>query len=153
MHDVYGGGQLARRQLEAKVVAQRIKVIGIFLAAGDRQYPRLQDVGNTVDNTALVTRVGNAASQALGNAHRALRLRQQQHPAVRRQPPTIERRRHFLAANGWESKTGNAILGHGGRGTFCPGSEARLSNLSLHQISRLSYVRQPEIARPVNKTG
>ena len=65
----------------------------------------------------------------------------------------VERRDHFLAANGWESKTGNAIIGHGGRGTFCPGSEGRLSNLSLHQISRLSYARQPRIARPVNNPG
>ena len=70
MHDVYGGGQLARRQLEARVVAQRIKVIGIFVAAGDRQYPRLQDVGNTVDNTALVAGVDKAS----GNVHRAPRL-------------------------------------------------------------------------------
>ena len=28
-------------------------------------------------------------------------------------------------------------------GTFCPVSEGRLSNYSLHQISKLSYVRQP----------
>ena len=41
MHDVYVGEQLARRQLEARVVAQRIKVGGIFVAAGGRQYPRL----------------------------------------------------------------------------------------------------------------
>ena len=146
-------GQLAGRQLEARVVAQMIEIIGILIAAGDRQDPRLQDVGNTVDDTALVAGVGNTARQAPGNAHHALRLGQQQHAAIRCQPPAIERRRHLLAANRWESEPGNAILGHGRRGTFCPGSEGRLSNHSLHQISRLSYARQPEIAHPVNKTG
>ena len=75
-------GQLARRQLEAGIVAQRIKVIGILIAAGDRQDPRLQDVGNTVDDTALVARIGNATGQAPGNAHHALRLSQQQHAAI-----------------------------------------------------------------------
>ena len=45
------------------------------------------------------------------------------------------------------------INNHGGRGTFCPGSEGRLSNLSLHQISRLSYARQPRMARPMNNPG
>jgi len=104
-------------------------------------------------DAALVTGIGNAAGQVPGDAHRSLRLRQQQHAAIRRQPPAIERRGHFLAANRWESKTGNAILGHGGRGTFCPGSEGRLSNLSLHRISRLSYARQPETPRPVNNLG
>ena len=106
-----------------------------------------------MDDAALVAGVGNAANKAPGNAHRALGLRQKQHTTIRCQSPAVERRRHFLAANGWESKTGNAIVGYGGRGTFCPGSEGRLSNLSLHQISKLSYARQPGIARPVNNPG
>jgi hypothetical protein len=118
-----------------------------------RPYPGSQDVGNTVDDAALVTGIGNAADKVPGDAHRALRLNQQQNTAIRCQQPTIERRDHFLAANRWESKPGNAILGYGGRGTFCPGSEGRLSNLSLHQISKLSYVRQPETPRPVNNPG
>ena len=125
-----------------------VEIIGILIAAGDRQDPRLKDVGNTVDDTALVAGIGNATGKASGNAHRAFGLRQQQHAAVRCQPPAIESRGHFFAANGWESKTGNAIVGHGGRGTFCPVSERRLSNFSLNQISRLSIVRQPGIARP-----
>ena len=124
-------GQLARRQLEARVVAQMIEIVGILIAAGDRQHPRLQDVGQTMDDAALVAGIGNTARQAPGDAHRALRLSQQQNTAIRCQQPTIERRGHFLAANRWESKTGNAVLGHGGRGTFCPASEGRLSNHSL----------------------
>jgi hypothetical protein len=75
-------GQLAGRQLESRVVAQMIEIIGILIAAGDRQDPRLQDVGNTVDDTALVAGVGNTARQAPGNAHHALRLGQQQHAAI-----------------------------------------------------------------------
>ena len=42
---------------------------------------------------------------------------------------------------------------HGGRGTFCPVFESGLSTYSLHQISRLSYVRRPGIARLMNNSG
>jgi hypothetical protein len=31
--------------------------------------------------------------------------------------------------------------------------ESGINNLSLHQISRLSYVRQPDMLRPVNNPG
>ena len=146
-------GQLAHRQLEARVMAQMIEIVGILIAAGDRQHPGLQDVGQIVDDTALVAGIGNAAGQTPGDPHRALRLRQQQHATVRCQPPAIERRGHFLAANSWESKTSNAIVDHGGRGTFCPVFESGLSTYSLHQISRLSYVRRPGIARLMNNSG
>jgi hypothetical protein len=146
-------GQRARRQLEARVVAQRIEIVGILVAAGNRQDPRLKDVGNTVDDTALVAAIGNATGQTPGNAHRAFRLRQQQHARIRCQPPAIERRRHCLAANGWKSKTGNAIVDHGGRGTFCPVFKTGINNLSPHQISRLSYARQPKMDRQVNNSG
>jgi hypothetical protein len=50
-----------------------------------------------VGDTALVAGIGNATGQTPGNVHRAFRLRQQQNTAIRRQPPTIERRRHFFA--------------------------------------------------------
>ena len=146
-------GQLARRQLEARVMAQMIEIIGVLVAAGDRQHPRLQDLGQAMDDPALVPRVGNAVGQMPGNAHPAFRLGQQQHAAIRCQPPAIERRGHFLAANSWESKTSNAIVDHGGRGTFCPVFESGLRTYSLHQISRLSYVRRPGIARLMNNSG
>ena len=130
-----------------------IEIIGILIATGDSQYPGSQDVGQTMDDAALVTGIGNAADQVRGDADRTLRLRQRQRAAIRRQPPVIERLGHFLAAKRWESKTGNAILGHGERGTFCPGSEGRLSNHSLHQIGRLSHARHPGMIRPMNKSG
>ncbi len=106
-----------------------------------------------MDDAALVAGIGNAVGETPGYLHHPFRLGQQQHTTIRCQPSAIERRRHFLAANGWESETGNAIVGHGGRGTFCPGSEGRLGNYSLHQISRLSYVRQAETDRPVKNAG
>jgi hypothetical protein len=132
-------GQLTDRQFEAGIVAQCVEVVGILIAAGDRQHPGLQDIPQIMDHTALIARVGNAIGQAPGNPHPTLRLSQQQHTAIGRQPPAIECRGHFLAANGWESKRNNAIVDHGGRGTFCPMSEGRVGNYSLHQISKLSY--------------
>ena len=124
-------GQLACRQLEARIVAQQVKVVGILIAAGDRQHPCLQHVAQTMDNTALIAGVGDAAGQSPGNTHPSFCLGQQQHPAVRRQPPAIKSRSNFLAANGWESKRNNSIINHGRRGTFCPASEGRVSNHSL----------------------
>ena len=88
-----------------------------------------------------------------GNAHRAFGLGQKQHAAVRRQPPVVERSRHFLAPNRWESETGNATVGHGGLGTFCSGSKRRLSRISSSQISKLSYTYQPKTARLINNAG
>ena len=146
-------GQLARRQLEAGVVAQISELVCILIAAGDRQDPGLQDVGNTMDDTALVAGIGNATGEASGNAHRAVRLRRQQNTAIRCQSLTVERRCHILAANGCEPKTGNAIVDHGGRGTFCPGIESGVNSLSLRQISKLIYARQPRMARLMNNPG
>jgi hypothetical protein len=146
-------GQLARRQLEAGIMTQHIEVVGVLIATSDRQHPCLQDAGKTMDDPALVPGIGNAAGQTPCNAHPALCLGQQQHAAIRRQPPTIESRGDLLAANGWESKRNSAIVEHGGRGTFCPVSEGRVSNHSLYQISRLCYIRHPGIARLVNNPG
>ncbi len=130
-----------------------VEIVGIFITTGDRQDARPQDVGSAMDDAALVAGIGNAVGETPGNPHHPFRLGQQHHAAVRSQPPAIESRRYFLAANGWESETSNAIVSHGGRGTFCPGSQGRLDNHSLHQISRLCYVRQPRIARLMNNPG
>jgi hypothetical protein len=45
-------------------------------------------------------RIVDAAGQALGDAEAPLDLRQEQNPAVRGQPPGIERDLHGLAGNG-----------------------------------------------------
>ena len=58
-----------------------------------------------MDDTGLVARVGDAGGKPLSYPQPLLRLRQQQYPAVRRQPPAIERGGYFLAANRWETET------------------------------------------------
>jgi hypothetical protein len=124
--------QLAHRRLEAGVVAQMTEIVDILTAAGDRQYSGLQDVGNALDDTALGAGIGNVSGKASGNANSAFGVSQKQHAAILCQPPAIERRCHFLAANRWESKTGNAIVDHGRRGTFCPVFECGANNFYLH---------------------
>jgi len=70
--------------------------IGIFIAARDRQHASAQNVAEIMDDAGLVARVGDAGGKALSYPQPLLRLRQQQYPAVRGQPPAIERRGHFL---------------------------------------------------------
>ena len=60
------------------------------------------------------------------------------HAAVRCQPSAIKGGSYFLAATHWESKTNNAIIDYGRRGTFCPVSEGGVSIHYLHQINKLS---------------
>jgi len=96
--------------------------------------------------------IGNAAGQTPGNAHPAFRLANNSTPhptsAARHRKPRlpscgkwmgIQKKQRYHQA--WR------------RGTFCPVSEGRVSNHSLHQISRLSYVRQRQIAPLMNNPG
>ena len=83
-------------------VTQAVEIIGILIAAGDRQHASAQDVAEVVDDAALVARVGDAGGKPLSYPQPPLRLRQQQHATIGCQPPTIEGGGHFLAANRWK---------------------------------------------------
>ena len=83
-------GQLTERQLEPRIMAQRIEIVGILIAAGDRQHASAQDVAEVVDDAALVARVGNAGGKPFREAELSFRLRQQQHATIGCQPPAIE---------------------------------------------------------------
>lgn len=83
--------QLGHSQLETGMVAQRIKVVGILIAASDRRHQCLQDVAPPMDDPAIVPGMGIVVGHTPGNAHPVLRPGQQQYPAVLVQPPTIER--------------------------------------------------------------
>jgi GAF domain-containing protein len=94
--------QLAERQLEPGIVMQTVEIIGILIAAGDRQHASTQDVAEVVDDAALVARVGNAGGKPFCKTKLSLHLRQQQHATVRGQPAAVKGGGHFLAANRWE---------------------------------------------------
>jgi len=52
----------------------------------------------------------DAGGKPFANPHLSFGLRQKQHPTIRGEPATIERRRHFLAANRWKRETWHTIV-------------------------------------------
>jgi len=112
-------------------VAQRIEVIGILIAAGDRQDPGAQYPVQAMGDAALITRISDAAGKLCGDTQLALCLGEQKHAAVRSQPPAIEGRRDFPAMNGWKREWEKAIVCHGDRGSICPAQRIGVSNPSL----------------------
>jgi hypothetical protein len=103
-------------QLEAGVAAQVVEVVGVLVAAGDRQDARPQDVGQRMDDPRWVARVGDQRRQPIAEAELPLRRGQQQHPAVRGQPPAVEGGGQLLAADRWKAERRGRIVVHGGCG-------------------------------------
>ncbi|MCW1985114.1 UNVERIFIED_ORG: hypothetical protein M2348_002903 [Sphingomonas sp. R1F5B] len=89
--------QLAQRQTETRIVAQGVEIIGILIAASNREHAGTQDVIEAMDHPRRVTRIGNASCKPLADPHCTFSLRQQQHATIRGEPATIKRGGHFLA--------------------------------------------------------
>jgi hypothetical protein len=52
-------GQTSAGELERRIGAQRIEVVAVLLAAGDRQNPRTQDRGEAVGRARRIARIGD----------------------------------------------------------------------------------------------
>ena len=89
---------------------QRIEIVGILIAARDRQHAGAQNIVEIMDDGALVAPVGNATGKGGGQSHPSLGLRQEQDATVRGEPPAFERRRHLLVANCWRREARRAII-------------------------------------------
>jgi hypothetical protein len=92
-------GQPADRQLEGRVGAQGVAVVGIRVAGGDHERAKADHLGQAMAHPLRRPRVLDAARQPLGQAELARDLRQQQHPRIRRQPTAVEPGKHGLAAD------------------------------------------------------
>lgn len=110
--------QLAQRQAEPRIVAQRVEVVGVLVVAGDRKDARPQDVIELVGYPRLIARIGNASRQLRAEPHLTFRLGQQQHPAVTGQPTAVKGGGHLLAMHRWKRKQGRAIVLFGGCGLW-----------------------------------
>jgi len=141
------------RQLEQRVEAQAVAVVGVLVAAGDGQHPKAQHLGQAMGNQSWIAPVPETTGQKVGQAEAALRLAQQYQAAVRGDQATVECRRHLLATNGWKIEGKKAIVGHGGCGKSVARAERRLGNDFPSNSTELRYARQP-ISRPaVNNAG
>src|ERR1700748_1025584 len=58
-------GQPSAGELERRIAAQHVEVVGILVAAADRKRPRPDHVGDRMGDARAIAPIGNAARQAL----------------------------------------------------------------------------------------
>jgi hypothetical protein len=92
-------GQPSDRHLERWIGTQGVAVVGILVAGRDQQSPEADHLGERVLAALGRARILEAAGQALGDPEVTLDLGEHQHPAVRGQPPGVERDLHRLAGD------------------------------------------------------
>ena len=89
-------------QLECRVAAQIVEVVGIGVAAGDGEDTATQNVGHCVGDQGLVAVVGNDRGQHVDQAKPLVGIGEQYHAAVGTDQPTIESSGDFLLADTWQ---------------------------------------------------
>ena len=109
--------QAAAGKLEAGIGAQMIEIVGVLVAAGDGEHAGTQDVGDAVGHEQWIARIGDQPREPVGNPQPTLGRSQQHDAAVGGDAAAIERRRDFLAADGWKQEWRGRIVEHGGCGS------------------------------------
>lgn len=145
-------GQAAAGQLEGRVAAQGVEVVGIFPAAGDGQDAGAQDVRQSMDDARRIAVIGDHRRQLVRQSQTPLGLGQQQYAAIRGEPPAIKGGDHFLAPNGWQRERQQPIVGHGGCGA--PGSgKDDVSTIKSYAVSVPYATSASPKPRPGEKDG
>jgi hypothetical protein len=129
-------------QLECRVFAQIVQIIGIRIAAGDREDPRAQNVAQHVGDLVRITVVGDDRRKRIDQSDLLVGASQQQHTAVGTDPASVKSGRNLLLADTWQREWQERIVVVGGHGRFCPGIENGVSTQSLRDSRRLYYARQ-----------
>ncbi len=143
-------GQPATSQLEPRIGAQPVEIVGILPAAGDGKDAGAQYIGQPMGDPLRIAAVRDHRRQPRGEAEPAFGLGEQHHPAIGAEPAAIKRGGHFFARNRWKRERQQAIVGDGGRGGLRSAARTGFSNQILQQINGLCYLRQPKI-RPVSR--
>ncbi len=135
-------------QLEGRVLAQIVQVVGIRIAAGDGEDAGAQDVRHGVGDPQWIAVIGDDRGQRVDQAKPFVDTGQQNHTAVGTDPAAIERGRNFFLADTWQRKRKEGVVIGGGHGRFCPGVESGVSGQSLcdsrwlyHSQSRIPAMR------------
>src|SRR4051794_41713222 len=105
-----------------------VEVVGVFVAAGDGENARAQDVVDAVGHQGGVARVRDQLRQPRREPQLPLHRAEQQDAAIGGDAPTVEGGDQLLAANGWKTKRQGRIVRYGGGGGvgfffiggFCP---------------------------------
>jgi hypothetical protein len=93
-----------------------IEVVGVLVAAADREYAGPEHAGEAMDDPGWVASIREYASEPVGQTQASLGERQKHHAPIRGQAPAIEGSCDFLGMNGWKREWQYRIVGHGGRG-------------------------------------
>jgi len=82
--------QAVQSQLEGRIAAQAVGIIGILVASRDHQHTEAQNVGHLVADPLRQARIVDAGGQALGNAEPLFGLAQDQHAGIGGELPAVE---------------------------------------------------------------
>ena len=109
-------GQPAASELEPRIGAQPVEVVGVLIAAGDGKDAGAQDIGQQMGNPVGVATVRDQPGEPLGKAEPPLGLGEQHNATIRTDPPAIKGGGDLLARDGWKREWQQDIFSHGGCG-------------------------------------
>jgi hypothetical protein len=135
--------QAVAGQLEGGIGAQMVEVVGVFVAAGNGEDARAQDVIDAVGHQGGVTRVRNQPPQLRRNPQAPLHRAEQQDTAIGGNAPAVEGGDQLLAVNRWKTERQDRIVGHGGCGSMRWRGQDGFDTQSLNALSILRDTRQP----------
>jgi hypothetical protein len=111
-------GQPPARELESRVAAQPVEIVGVLIAAGNGEDAGAKDIGQQMGDAILIAPVGNHLGKPIGDVEPTLRLGEQHDAAIRSDPSAIKGGGDLLPLNGWKEERQQIIVGHGGRGAL-----------------------------------
>jgi hypothetical protein len=120
-----------------------VEVVGIFVATGNGEDARAQDVIDAVGDKGRVARVRDQPRQPRCNPQAPLHNAKQQNATIGGDAPAVEGRDQLLAVNGWKTKRQDRIVGHGGCGSMRWRGQDGFDTQSLNALSILRHTRQP----------
>ena len=134
-------------ELEGRVSAQAVEIVGVFVAAGDGEDAGEQNLGERMNHPRRIAPIGDYGRQLLGDPQPSRRLGEKHHATVR------ERAGELLAPDCWKPERQSRIVDHGGCGRLDAVERVGVNNRILRHINRLGYIRQTITHPFVNKTG
>ena len=99
-----------------RIGPEKVKVVAVWIAAGNRQHACSQHILHRVGDVRRVARIVDQSGKRFGYRPAALGKRKQDYAAVRGQTAAIECGCDFLARHSWQGKGKRAIVSHGGCG-------------------------------------
>ena len=103
----------ANGHLQRRIVAQRVVIDAVFVAAADAEHARRDDLGQTMPDARRITSIRPCRRHARADADLLLGATQEQHTGIRRLIAAIEIDCEFLARHSWQVEWKRRSVGHG----------------------------------------